>query len=204
MHLQRWVERNCDSHTVSLVRKKADLPGGDLLFLVSCAEIIGVADRAAYQASLVLHASNLPEGRGWSPHIWQIIAGAQDITLSLLEAEDKVDSGRIWWQSTFSVPKHALWDEINESLFKAEIELIDLAVQKLNWVTPRLQDARTTPTYHPKRTPDASKLDPNNSIAEQFDLIRVCDPDRFPAFFELHGHKYTLTVKKINGQSNHN
>jgi len=200
--LQRWIDQNCDSHQISLVRKKKELLGGEILFLVSCSEIVSIADRAVYRTSLVLHASNLPVGRGWSPHIWQVIGGAQEVTLSLLEAEDKVDSGRIWHQTTFPVPKHALWDEINERLFNAEIELIDLAVHEFDTVIPKPQDIATVPTYYPRRTPDASKLDAERSIASQFDLIRVCDPTRFPAFFELHGEKYKLTLEKINDVPN--
>jgi len=203
-HLQRWIDQNRDSHQISLVRKKKELLGGEILFLVSCSEIVSAADRTVYRASLVLHASNLPVGRGWSPHIWQIIGGAQEVTLSLLEAEDKVDSGRIWHQMTFSVPKHALWDEINERLFNAEIELIDLAVHEFDTVMPKSQDIAMVPTYYPRRTPAASKLDAERSIASQFDLIRVCDPTRFQAFFELHGHKYKLTLEKINDLSNQN
>ena len=202
--LQRWINRNRDNHQISLVRKKKELLGGEILFLVSCSEIVSAADRAVYRASLVLHASNLPVGRGWSPHIWQIIGGAQEVTLSLLEAEDKVDTGRIWHQKTFPVPKHALWDEINERLFNAEIELMDLAVNKFDTVIPKPQDITTVPTYYPRRIPDASKLDAERSIASQFDLIRVCDPTRYPAFFELHGYKYKFTLEKINGKSNQN
>ena len=196
--LERWIAMNKVNHQISLVRKKKELPGGDLLFLVSCSEIISSSDRSAYKTSLVLHASNLPIGRGWSPHIWQIIEGAQKITLSLLEAEDKVDSGRIWHQKVFLVPQHALWDEINEQLFNAEIELIDIAVRQFHTVTPQLQDLNASPTYYPRRTPESSKLDPERTIAEQFNLIRVCDPTRFPAFFELHGNKYKLILEKIN------
>ena len=204
--LQRWIDQNRDSHQISLVRKKKELLGGDILFLVSCSEIVSAADRAFYRASLVLHASRLPEGRGWSPHIWQIIESAQEATLSLLEAEDKVDSGRIWHQVTFPVPKHALWDEINELLFNAEIELIDLAIHEFDTVIPKPQDMTiaTELAYYPRRIPEASKLDAECSIASQFDLIRVCDPTRFPAFFELHGKKYKLTVEKIHDKSNQN
>ena len=200
--LQRWIDQNRDSHQISLVRKKKELLGGEILFLVSCSEIVSAVDRAIYRASLVLHASNLPVGRGWSPHIWQIIGGAKEVTLSLLEAEDKVDSGRIWYQTTFPVPKYELWDEINERLFNAEIDLIDLAVHEFDTVIPKPQDIATVPTYYPRRTPDASKLDAERSIASQFDLIRVCDPTRFPAFFELHGKKYKLTLEKVNDLSN--
>lgn len=185
-------------HQVELVSKKSNLAGGDILFLISCAEIVGAADRSAYRATLVLHASDLPRGRGWSPHIWQLIEGAEEITLGLLEAEDKVDSGQIWKKLKFAVPKHALWDEINACLFEAEIELIDYAVSKFEHVCPTTQDAPSEASHYPRRTPADSQVDPSQSIASQFDRIRVCDPNRFPAFFELHGKKYKLILEKID------
>lgn len=196
--LQKWVEKNNTLHRIELVRRKAELSGGDILFLISCSEIISAADRSAYRVCLVLHASDLPVGRGWSPHIWQLIEGADEITLSLLEAEDKVDSGRIWKKLKVQIPKHALWDEINSSLFKAEIELIDFAIQEFERIKPVDQDSSIQPTYYRRRTPDDSQIDPTKSIAEQFNKIRVCDPNRFPAFFELHGKKYKLILEKIN------
>ena len=185
-------------HQVELVRKKSELSGGDILFLISCSKIVSVTDRAAYRTSLVLHASDLPHGRGWSPHIWQLIDGATEITLSLLEAEDRVDSGRIWRKLKFPVPKHALWDEINKCLFEAEVELIDFAVREFKTVSPTTQDPSIQPSYYPRRTPADSQIDPSQSIASQFDRIRVCDPNRFPAFFELHGRKYKLILEKID------
>lgn len=196
-HLSRWIDRNSGTHDISLVRTKNDLPGGHILFLVSCSELVSNKDRAAYRASLVLHASDLPCGRGWSPHIWQIIGGADSITLSLLEAEDAVDSGRIWHQITFPVPKHALWNEINDQLFSAEIALIDLAVKDFYTINPVEQSQNIEPTYFARRKPIDSMINPEHSIATQFDLIRVCDPVRFPAYFELHGHKYKLVLEKI-------
>ncbi len=197
-HLSRWIERNRGDHNISLIHTKKELVGGDVLFMISCAEIISSSEREAYRASLVLHASDLPYGRGWSPHIWQIINGAENITLSLLEAEDLVDSGRIWHQITLSIPKHALWDEINEQLFKAEIALIDLAVKEFHTIIPAEQNQNIESTYFPRRKPVDSKIDPGLSIATQFDLIRVSDPIRFPAYFYLHGYKYKLILEKIN------
>lgn len=197
-HLKRWIAAQKGNHQVELVRKKRDLSGGDILFLISCSEIVGVADRSSYRATLVLHASDLPRGRGWSPHIWQLIGGADEITLSLLEAADKVDSGRIWRKLKISVPKHALWDEINECIFDAEITLIDFAVREFEGVCPTVQDPAIKPSYYPRRVPADSQIDPSQNIASQFDKIRVCDPYRFPAFFELHGKKYKLILEKID------
>jgi len=197
-YLYQWMQRNEDSHEISLIRRKQDLSGGDILFLISCSEIIREEERSLYQASLVLHASKLPQGRGWSPHIWCIIDGENEITLTLLEAEDSVDSGRIWRQVCFPVSPGALWDDINTSLFSAEIELIDFAVNHFDEIEPQEQDSSLEPTYFPRRTPADSCIDPAQSIESQFDLIRVCDPDRFPAYFDLHGHRYKLILEKIN------
>lgn len=195
-YLTRW--RLGQDHQVTVARTKAELPGGDILFLLSCNEILSAADRAGYRATLVLHASNLPEGRGWSPHVWQVIQGAEHIHVTLMEAADPVDTGAIWRQTSFHVPKHALWDEINALLFQAEFELVDFAIRELGKVLPQPQDRSVPATYFERRTPADSRIDPMRSIDSQFDLIRVCDPTRFPAFFDLHGCRYKLTVEKMD------
>lgn len=197
-YLERWAERQKKEHVVDLVRCKADLPGGDILFLISCNEIIKQNDRNAYKKVLVIHASDLPKGRGWSPHIWQIIEGKEEITVTLLEAEDKVDSGDIWSQQLLRIPCDALWDEINQLIFEAEIKLMDCAVDNFYDIKPYPQKSVIEPTYYPKRTPNDSRIDPKLDIKSQFDLIRVCDPDRYPAFFELHGHKYIIRLEKAD------
>jgi hypothetical protein len=96
------------------------------------------------------------------------------------------------------IPKDALWDEINHLLFTVEIELIDMAVKQFGRLTPALQTNVEQATYYSKRVPRDSQLDPYKTIAEQFNCIRVCDPNRFPAFFELHGKKYKLILEKLD------
>ena len=199
-YIQRWADAQAGLHVVDIVQKKSQLGGGEILFLISCSEIINANDMAQYKYCLVLHASDLPKGRGWSPHIWTLVQGAENITLSMLEAEDKVDSGRIWRKAHISVPKHALWDEINHLLFTAEVDMIDYAVQNYALVTPQAQIRADEATYYRKRTPQDSQIDPHKSISEQFDLIRVCDPNRFPAYFEHMGQRYILKLVKSNEQ----
>ena len=157
-------------------------------------------DRAPYGACLVLHASDLPSGRGWSPHIWELAAGATHITLSLLEAGDKVDTGRVWKKVRISVPPTALWDEINHLLFKAEVELMDFALLNFGRIQPQEQSTDVEPSYFRLRTPQDSRIDPHQNLADQFDLIRVCDPHRFPAFFEFRGQRFALKLEKLNDE----
>jgi hypothetical protein len=61
---------------------------------------------------------------------------------------------------------------------------------------PPGQSQQGEPTDYPRRRPPDSELDPMRSIAEQFDLLRVVDNERYPAFFTHHGHRYVLRVDK--------
>lgn len=195
--LMDWAASKAPSHEVVILRKKDELTSGDVLFLISCIEMIPEKLRNAYRHCIVLHASDLPKGRGWSPHVWAILEGAAEITVSAINAEDKIDSGAIWAKRSFSVAPHELSDEINTSLFSTEIELMNEVLSMI------ARDAKPKPqmdqfvTYYPRRTPSDSELDPNSSLAEQFNKIRICDPQRYPAFFSMHGYRYAVSLKKI-------
>jgi methionyl-tRNA formyltransferase len=115
----------------------------------------------------------LPKGRGWSPHIWEILNGAEDVTVTLLEAEDMVDSGAIWKKVSVGVPKHALHNEINEILFRVEMDLMDFAVDKFPLAHPKAQDPCIVPSYYTRRTLADSAINPEKTLESQFDLIRV-------------------------------
>lgn len=191
-----WQQKHCDKHRIELVQTRNELSGGDILFLISCNELIKKDVRNLYKACLVIHASDLPEGRGWSPHIWQILEGKDTITVTLLEAEDKVDSGAIWAQKELRLSGHELYDEINSRLFSLEAELMDFALDNFAVIIPTSQPDRQ-PSYYPKRTPNDSRIDPHKTFVEQFNMLRVADPARFPAFFDLHGYRYKITIEKV-------
>jgi methionyl-tRNA formyltransferase len=201
-YLEQWADDKRVRNQVDLVRKRSELPGGDILFLVSCSELIKAEHRAMYKHTLVLHASDLPKGRGWSPHIWEIVDGADSITLSLLEAEDRVDSGKIWLKRSIPIEKTDLWYDVNHKLFQTEFDLMNEAVENCGQIQPQLQDASITPTYYERRTSTHSELDPHKSIAEQFDLMRMCDPERYPAWFEHRGQKYKISLEKVDHEEN--
>ena len=199
-YLLGWI-RNMSSkgHLISLFFKESDLSGGDILFLISCSQIIKSAERNKYKAVLVLHASDLPEGRGWSPHIWAILNSKNKITLSLIEATEPVDSGAIWMQTTFKLEGHELLNEINKKLFEAELYLMSQAVEKVGVIKP-IQQIGNPGDWMRKRTTADSRIDPYKTIADQFNLLRVADPERYPTFFEYQGIKYLLKIEKAKSE----
>lgn len=133
----------------------------------------------------MIHASDLPRHRGWSPLVWQIVEGYQDIVVGLLEAEDSVDNGAIWHQISLHFAGHELVDEINDALFDEELRLMDFAVENFGTVRPRVQsNAGAHATYCRRRISEDSRIDPR-SIAEQFNLLRVADSLRYLTFLRI-------------------
>ena len=198
--LQIWMgDMSSKGYSATLVFDKAELQGGDILFLVSCSQMIRNAERKKYTATLVLHASDLPKGRGWSPHIWSILDGANQITVSLLEASEPVDSGAIWLKTKFTLEGHELLPEINVKLFAAELLLMTQAVEQFEAIKP-IEQVGDPGAYMSKRSPADSQLDPNKTIAEQFDLLRVIDSQRYPAFFNYRGKQYLIKIEKVENE----
>ncbi len=193
--LERWAAARAGHAAITLARDKAELAGGDFLFLISCHQIIGSELRARFRHTLVIHASDLPRGRGWSPLAWAIAEGASSATVTLLTAEDALDSGDIWAQRVLEFDGTELHDEINAKLFDAEVELMSWALDHCDTARPRRQEGDAT--YLPRRTPADSQIDPARSLAEQFDRLRIADPDRYPAFFDYRGQRYRIRLEKM-------
>jgi methionyl-tRNA formyltransferase len=196
--LQAWMEGWRGQHEIELVERCADLyrEGGDILFRISCHEIIPPEIRQRYRACLVVHASDLPKGRGWSPLVWQILEGKNVITVSLLEAADAVDSGAIWHKVQIHFEGHELCDEIHAALFDAELKLMAFALENMELVHPVPQQGEAS--YYLRRTPEDSRLDIRRSIADQFDLLRIADNAHYPAFFDFRGHRYQIILNKAD------
>ncbi|HMS81238.1 MAG TPA: formyltransferase family protein [Burkholderiaceae bacterium] len=193
--LERWARRHAGGARVAIRRDVADARGGDFLFLVSCHQLVRADVRARYRHVLVLHASPLPRGRGMSPHVWQIVEGADRLVLSLLDAADAVDAGDIWRQAELPLAGTELHDEIHARLFRAECALMTWALRHCDATRPRPQHGE--PTHYRRRTPEDSRVDPARPLAEAFDLLRIADPERYPAFFEWRGAKYRLRIERM-------
>lgn len=193
--LSAWIADNQQEHEIELRYRASDLSGGDFLFLVSCQEIIWAAVRERYRYTLVLHASDLPAGRGMSPHIWQVLEGHNEFMLSLLNAEDEVDTGAIWRKIPVRICPTDLWYEIDAQLFDAELDLISWALNHCETTTPVPQRGLTS--HYKRRTPEDSRIDPSKPLRESFNQLRVANPYRYPAWFEIDGQRYSLKLEKI-------
>ena len=185
-------------HRLRWVHRPADIENGDIAFLLSLGQIAppAVLNRNAH--NLVVHESALPQGRGWSPLTWQILEGKNDISVTLFEAGASVDSGHIYAQETLHFAGHELVHELRAAQAAATIRLCRAFVENYPGIAARGRPQIGTASHYPRRRPDDSRLDPDKTLHEQFNLLRVADPDRYPVFFELNGHRFEIRIQRVD------
>jgi UDP-2,4-diacetamido-2,4,6-trideoxy-beta-L-altropyranose hydrolase len=191
-----------NGYVVDWVHDAESIQQGDCAFFLSFSKIVGseILSRSAH--NLVVHESDLPSGRGWSPLTWQIIEGKNRIPVTLIEAESAVDSGDIYGQEYIQATGGELIDELREMQADATIRLCSNFLRDYPAVITKSRKQVGPPSYYPRRVPQDSQIDPNRSIAEQFNLLRVVDNKRYPAWFEWAGRKYLLRIE--NAENNEN
>jgi methionyl-tRNA formyltransferase len=179
----------------------SDLRREGVLFLISYQEKINLEDFYSYDHIIVFHASDLPKGRGWSPYIWDILSGAETITVCAISAAEKIDCGDVWAKTFFKVARTDFLNDILEKISNAQLELLKRVVSMVNNCEfPTPQDQRIKPTYFSRRTPKDSFLDPDKTLNQLFDQIRMSDRTRFPAIVEIHGEKFNVIMERLNDQ----
>ena len=177
--------------SVSLIYKHEDVIKGDVLCLLSCEKILKKLNYNEY--NLVVHESDLPKGKGWSPVTWQILEGKSRIPITLFEAAKAVDSGRIYGQDFIELNGSELLPEIKE---QQGIKTIDLILKFFKNLPIEGREQKGQDTFYKRRTPKDSELDVYKNIYDQFDILRISDNERYPAYFLLNGVKYLLKITK--------
>jgi len=194
-----WVDKlvqawESTGHTVQVTHDLDRALPADFCFCLSFSQIVPGAVRNRYKHTLVVHESDLPQGRGWAPMTWQILEGKTRIPVTLIEAVDAVDAGPIYLQE---------WIELSGTELSAEWRTAQgLATLRLclQWVRTFPDVVRTARTQvgkgsvYRRRRPEDSRLDPNKTLADQFNLLRVVDNESYPAYFEMYGRRYWLKI----------
>jgi len=177
-----------------LFRSYDELEAGEVAFFLGCVGIAGPEVLRRHRRNLVVHESALPEGRGFSPLTWQILEGRDEIPICLLEADNEADAGPVYYRDIMRFTGHELIDEMRRIQGEKTIEL---CLRFLSAAAPPVGGPqRGQPSHYRRRKPVDSRLDPERSLAAQFELLRVVDNARYPAFFEHRGCRYRLTISK--------
>lgn len=185
-----------DGHEVTLVQDRDDLQDGDIAFFLSCFEIVGREYLARNRHNIVVHASDLPRGKGWSPTTWQILEGKDEIPLSLFEATEAVDAGCVYIRDAMRLDGGELVDEWQEKLGRKIVDMCCEFVAQCRQGRLAPVEQNGEESFYPRRRPEDSRLDVHKTIAEQFNLLRVVDNAKYPAFFEINGQRYYIRISR--------
>ena len=126
----------------------------------------------------------------------QILGGSSEIPVTLFEAKEAVDSGDIYLQHILKYNGTELIDELREKLAVCIIEMIKHFVETYPGILKIGKPQTGKDSFYKKRHPQDSRIDPQKTIAEQFNLLRIVDNERYPAFFEWQGERYVLRIEK--------
>jgi methionyl-tRNA formyltransferase len=169
-----------------------DVKDQDLVFILGYTKILKKDFLKSNKMNLVVHESDVPKGKGFSPVQWQILEGAKSIPVCLIEADINVDSGDILAKDKFDLSGHELYGEIRRKQAFATIKIIDNFLKNYPNYSRMKQIGKET--FYPKRTIEDGELDINKSIKSQFNLLRIGNNDAWPSFFYHKKKKYYLKI----------
>ena len=181
-------------HVVRWIHHPSELVEGDVCLLLSCGRLLSADQLALHRHNLVVHESALPQGQGWSPMTWQILDGANCIPVTLFEAVAQLDAGKIYLQQQIDLQGLELVEEWRSLQAKATIELCLDWLDRYKEVVVAAKPQLGEPSHYRRRRPADSELDPDRSLSDQFNLLRIVDNRRYPTFFNMGGRSFYLHV----------
>tara|TARA_Y100000992_G_scaffold228469_1_gene159845 strand:- start:65 stop:709 length:645 start_codon:yes stop_codon:yes gene_type:complete len=166
----------------------------DIVFILGYTKKLNLKFIRNNHLKLVIHESDLPKGKGFSPVQWQILDKKNKIPLTLFNINQKFDSGNIVLKDHFILKGDELYEEIREKQAKASINII----KKFLKLFPKhkLIEQKGKSTFNKKRGKIDSELNINKTIKSQFNLLRICNNEDWPAYFSYKGNKYNLLIYK--------
>jgi methionyl-tRNA formyltransferase len=191
---RRFVEELSRTYDATYVERTADVPEGDAAFFLGCSRIVPAEILRRNRLNLVVHGSDLPRGRGFSPIPWQVLEGRNRIPIVIFEAEESLDSGGIYFRDTLDLDGTELLDEIHVKTWEKIEVLVRTFLRHHPDVSPQPQQGE--PTFYARRTTRDDELDPHRTLAEQFDHLRIVDNEQYPAWFTYRGRRYRLRISK--------
>jgi len=168
----------------------------DYIFYLSYSKIVERKYLLKSNFNMVVHASDLPKGRGFSPYTWEILKKKSQLTLSLFRINPNLsipDSGDIYKKILFKVSDTDLIEDIRKKIFLNTLVLIKSFLNDKNKIFIK---QKGNPSYYRKRTQFDSKINLNKKFKDLIPLLKVVDNKRYPAHFFYKKCKFIIKIYK--------
>jgi len=166
----------------------------DIVFPLSYTKILSEDFLTSNKETIIAHPSKLPRDKGFAPLANQILRDKNFFYISLIKAEILVDTGRIYLQRKFKLNGTELSNEIREiqanNIFKMIDNFLTIYPNNKSYIQKGVK------TFNKRRKLKDSELDINKNIKEQFNLLRIVDNERYPAYFQYKKKKFFLKIYK--------
>ena len=172
------------------------LYGYDIVFILGYSKILKDSFLNKNKLNLVVHESELPQGKGFAPVSWQILENKNKISVCLFKATDKVDSGSIYFKGKINFNGTELYDEIRFKQAKATIKIVNKFLKKYPKISAKAQKGKSS--YYRKRKIDDNEININSTIKKSFNKLRIGNNKKWPSYFYLKKKKYIIKIFKSN------
>lgn len=192
LDLKKQIESNFTSQ-VNILDSSQDISKwSDISFFLSCEKIVSKETMKKSNNNIVIHESDLPKWKWMSPLTWQILEWKNIIPITLFEMDEKIDNWNWYIKDNIYLTWYELSNELRIKQYEKTKELIISFIYSYPHNISHKQEWEETIYW--RRKPKDSKLDINKSIKEQFNLLRVVDNEKYPAYFEIDWNKYILKI----------
>ncbi len=181
-------------HEVKHVFESEQVESGDILFILSCEKLVKSQTLKLNKNNIVVHPSDLPKQRGWSPLTWQVLEGKNVIPICLFEAHPIADGGGVYIRDEIKLDGTELNSGMKQKQGEITLKMIKKYLKEKD--TLLAIDQIGEPSYCNKITSEDSEIDINKSLKDQFNRLRVADNKRYPAFFKYKNNKYIIKIYK--------
>ena len=170
------------------------LKKNDILIILGFTKILKKKILIKNKLNVVVHASNLPEHKGFAPIANQVLCNKKKLYICLIRAAERVDEGDIILKKTFYLKGFELSDELRDIQGNQTIKII----KKFLKIYPnhKFTKQKGIGNFNKRRYPKDSELNIHKSIKSQFNLLRVSDNKKYPAFFKIRNHQFFIKIYK--------
>ena len=144
------------------------------------------------------HETPLPEGRGNAPIQWTIENKRPNLTITAIKFVKEMDAGDYVYQYNISINDSDTLVELEKIRQEGIQKCFSAIIDEMEKGYLVVREQTGGPSISPKRTPHDSELDVNKTLIDLWDKIRICDNDKFPAFFWVNKKKIILKYEVEN------
>ena len=148
------------------------------------------------------HETPLPEGKGHAPIQWTVLNNRSNLVVSLYKLNAGVDSGELINQHNIHFEKTDTLHTMNKKREIAIEKCFDVFIKEVKQGYMVLRKQSGKGSYHKKRKPSHNQLDLNKKLIDLWDEIRICDNDKYPAWFSINDKK--VIIKYFVEENNDN